>query len=167
MLSISSCCFDQGNFRQSCKHSYLIPNKDCPTHGQTCLYTHALTSKEAPMGHVKCMLGHQVLNSYHALSKDSVIYYSQEPQNYHYCVLWLLISRELCISFRWKNWMMLNIGDAWFNNFYCSIVLFNNRCRIQIMKVLVSRPCNLHPNMSIYISGFPYNLIVMESLIRF
>lgn len=45
--------------------------------GQTCLYNYALTKKEAPMGRVGYMLGHQVLNNYYALFKDSVIYYSQ------------------------------------------------------------------------------------------
>lgn len=75
------------------------------------MYTHALTSKDAPMDHVRCMLGHQVLNNYHTLSKNSVIYYSQESQNYYYMCL-LIFSREFCISFRWKYCMMLNIGDA-------------------------------------------------------
>lgn len=67
--------------------------------GHTCLYTYALTRKEASTGRVGCMLGHQVLNNYYALSEDSVIYYLQHSQDYHFCVGRLLISPELCISY--------------------------------------------------------------------
>lgn len=166
MLSISSCCFDQGNlcFRRPCKHSYLIPNKACSTHVRTNMPVYSCTDKKGGT-HESCGACWDIKCWIVIMPYLKILSYIIHKSHRITIAVFVDFSREFCISFRWKNCMMLNIGDAWFNNFYCSVVLFNNRFGIRIMNV--STPCNLHPNMSIYISGFPYNLIVMESLIHF